>query len=450
MKKIFVVVSLVLAFGLAGPKIIGYSMNQNISDFIANLNEMPGYQLKIKSLETGWFSTTAEVNVGFDPALLNDGSMNLSDELMLKQLLNADVNISAQHGPLLTLNGFRLGLFSFNIEVDDISMREYLEYSENQSLYSVKGRTSFLGATSFTDSMPSFTIVDFANFRFDGWSGKGKASSNKTSYQGEMPSLMFTEKGEGLEITSVTINLDYDTSISDGMTNMFVDSKGEVNFGSVRYSGPSMDDDNNFTFKNLGVSALSEVNKNGDLIDYALNFSIEAISVSIFNANDLVFNFELNNLKKSLIDLLEEVGQMNPSEMEQAMLDLQEQNIEETKKYALPILQASPEFNLTKMSGNIGRGNFSGYVKTKLTDIENLPDVPEEDIAFWLSKLVIDSKLTLDKPMAREIDYMFQLGAEAMIEAGMLTKNSDGDFDLIFRLQDSLATLNDDPFPLPF
>ena len=210
----------------------------------------------------------------FDPALLNDGSMNLSDELMLKQLLNADVNISAQHGPLLTLNGFRLGLFSFNIEVDDISMREYLEYSENQSLYSVKGRTSFLGATSFTDSMPSFTIVDFANFRFDGWSGKGKASSNKTSYQGEMPSLMFTEKGEGLEITSVTINLDYDTSISDGMTNMFVDSKGEVNFGSVRYSGPSMDDDNNFTFKNLGVSALSEVNKNGDLIDYALNFQL--------------------------------------------------------------------------------------------------------------------------------------------------------------------------------
>ena len=64
MKKIFVVVSLVLAFGLAGPKIIGNSMNQNISDFIANLNEMPGYQLKIKSLETGWFSTTAEVNVG--------------------------------------------------------------------------------------------------------------------------------------------------------------------------------------------------------------------------------------------------------------------------------------------------------------------------------------------------------------------------------------------------
>jgi hypothetical protein len=53
--------------------------------------------------------------------------------------------------------------------------------------------------------------------------------------------------------------------------------------------------------------------------------------------------------------------------------------------------------------------------------------------------------------MAREIDYIFELGAEAMIEQGMFTKNYvTGDFDLTFRLQDSLATLNDAPFPLPF
>lgn len=449
MKKLLISTILITVIFLAGPKIIGNSVNQNLNDFITNLNEIPGYQFKVKNLESGWFSTNAEVNVGFDPAILNDGSMDLAQELLIKQLLNANFNISAQHGPLLTLNGFGLGLFSFTIDVDDFSMREYLEYSENKSLYSLKGRTSLLGATSFIDSMPSFTLVDFANFKFDGWSGKGKASSKKTAYQGEMPSLMFTDQNESLEVTSVTFNFDYDTSILDGLTNLFVDSKGEVNFGSVRYLDSSKDDEN-FNLKNLGVSVVSEVNKNGDLIDYSVNYSMEAMSVAAFNVNDFVFNVELKNLEKSLIDFLEELAQKNPLEVEQLMVDLQEQDIEETKKFMLPILQASPEFNLTQMSGNIGSGNFSVYLKTKLTDIDNLPNFIMEDVAWWISKIAIDSKLTLDKPMAREIDFMFELGAEAMIDQGILTKNPDGDFDLIFKLQEGLATLNDAPYPLPF
>ena len=446
MKKLLISAILIIVTLLAGPKIISNSVNQNLNNFITNLNEIPGYQLKITNLESGWFSTTAEVNIGLDPLMFNDGSMNLEEELIMKQLLNADFNITSQHGPLLTLNGLGLGLLAFNIEVDDFKMREYLKFPENQPLYSVKGGTSFFGATRYIDSMPSFTVIDLANFRFDGWSGQGQASSDKVAYKGEMSSLTFIDKDLSLEITSVTINFDYDTSISEVMTNMFVDSKGEFNIGTVKVSDASMD----FALKNLGVSVLSKVDKNEDLIDYSVNYSAEAISALTFKAKDLMFNFELNNLEKSLIDFLEEIVQKDPLEIEQAMLDLQEQDMDEKKKYLLPILQASPEFNLTKMSGNIGSGNFSGYVKTKLTDIENLPDAPEEDMAWWLSKIVIDSKLTLNTSMAREIDYMFQLGAEAMIEAGMLTKNSDGDFDLIFRLQDSLATLNDDPFPLPF
>ena len=183
---------------------------------------------------------------------------------------------------------------------------------------------------------------------------------------------------------------------------------------------------------------------------YVINYSIEAMSVDTFNVNDFVLNVELKNLEKSLINLLEELALKNPLEVEQAMVELQEQDIEVTKKFLLPILQASPEFNLSQMSGNIGSGNFSAYLKTKLTDIENLSDILEDDMAWWASKIAIDSKLTLDKPMAREIDSMFQLGAEAMIEQGILTKNPNGDFDLIFKLQDGLATLNNAPYPLPF
>ena len=51
MKKLLISAILITAILLAGPKIIGNSVNQNLNDFISNLNEMPGYQLKIKNLD---------------------------------------------------------------------------------------------------------------------------------------------------------------------------------------------------------------------------------------------------------------------------------------------------------------------------------------------------------------------------------------------------------------
>ena len=72
MKKIIVSVILIAIVGLLGPKIIGGSANQKFEEFIAEVNETPGYQVEIIDSQTSWFSSKATVSVGLDPMLFGD------------------------------------------------------------------------------------------------------------------------------------------------------------------------------------------------------------------------------------------------------------------------------------------------------------------------------------------------------------------------------------------
>ena len=106
-----------------------------------------------------------------------------------------------------------------------------------------------------------------------------------------------------------------------------------------------------------------------------------------------------------------------------------------------------------------------------------MPDVLE-DPGFWLSKAGVDSAITLDKAMAlwvgekmlvsqlqgdpqmasqmtnKEIKDLAVQQAGAMIETlsqqGMVIATEDGDYQMMFTLKDSQATLNGNPMPLPF
>jgi len=76
MKKFTIIALLIAAIGLIGPKIIGSGANTNINEAVAAINEAPGYQATVVSVESGWFSTSAKVSVGLDPAIFGDMSSN--------------------------------------------------------------------------------------------------------------------------------------------------------------------------------------------------------------------------------------------------------------------------------------------------------------------------------------------------------------------------------------
>jgi uncharacterized protein YdgA (DUF945 family) len=469
MKKVIISVAAIAVVGLVAPKFTGAGINEGLDNFVASLNTAPGYTATIESRETSWFSSSAVVKVGIDPAMFADLDLAPTDMESFEEL-SANINVTAQHGPFLTLNGLGLGLSAWKAEVDESVLREYLSYADDEKFYSVDGDVSFFGALSFEDSMPKFTVIpqdggDEA-ITVSGWNGRGTASSNSATYAGATDLVTVSADGVTFEMKSMTLESSIEGDWTAAMKGDFYNSTSQFGITSINLDMPMMD--TKATLDKLIVDVNTEKSEDGNLMDMDINYAIESVQAPQFSGRDLIVKSEINNLESAFFKAYQEAS-ANPAQMEQAMVDIIETKL-------LPQLQASPEFNITQMSGKVADGNFSGKIMTKVTGIDSLP-VPLEDPAFWASKTVIDSQLTLDKAMAlwvgeqvvisqiqadpnaagmtdEEIKAIAAEQVEGMLgmfaQQGMITVNADGEYEMTFTMQDGQAMLNGNPMPLPF
>ena len=475
MKKALIFGTLIAAIGLVGPTLIGSVVNEKMVELVGTLNESPAYEATIVRSQSSWFSTVATVKVGLNPAVFSDLSTN-PEAVKLFEDLSGNVNITAQHGPLLALNGFDMGLLALKAEVDEAALREYLTYSADERLYSLMVNVGLLGSVSFSDEVPAFTMFEDTSgdamskpLSFSGWAGTGSMSASHLDYRGHMDSLTTLQDGSSgsFQMRSVSLEMNMDDSWVSMMEGAFYDSTFELVIGSMAVGSP-MTPSANVRVENIVMNAVTEKSEDGQLMDMALNYGIETIASEDFNATDLSLKTEFNNLEESFFTAFQDAS-VNPLEMEQMA--------EVLKSSLLPQLQASPEFNITEMSGSVGNGSFSGKMLMKITDVDSMPDVLE-DSEFWVSKADVDSAITLDKAMAlwvgekmlvsqlqgdqqmagqmtdKEIKDLAMQQAGTMLETfaqqGMVIVNADGDYAMMLTLKDSQATLNGRPLPLPF
>lgn len=474
MKKTVILGIFIGAIGLIGPKIIGSGVNEKIDDFVGALNKTPGYEATIVSSQSSWFSTVATVKIGLDPSA--SWYVTASPEAAeFFEDFSITTYVTAQHGPLLTLNGLGLGLLALKAQVDEATLRDYLAYSEDERLYSLLINIGLLGSASYTDEVQAFNVVDGSDtadskpLSFSGWSGGGTMSASHLDYRGQMDSLTMPQDGNSalFQIQSVSLAMNVDDSWANMIAGAFYDSSFEFVIGSIIVGSP-MKSGTKVRVENIIMDGVSEKSDDGELMDMAINYGIETIASEGFNAKDLVLNTEFNNLEKSFFTAFQDAS-VDPSEIEQMT--------EVLKSSLLPQLQASPEFNITEMSGSVGNGSFSGKMLMKITGVDSLPAVPE-DPGFWLSKAGVDSAITVDKAMAlwvAEKMLISQLQGDAqtadqmtnketkdlavqqagtMIETfsqqGMVIVNDEGNYTMTFTLTDGQATLNGNPMPLPF
>ncbi len=469
MKKIIIPVVAIVLVGLISPKFTGNLINKRLDNFVVNLNTAPGYIATIESRETSWFSSSAIISVGIDPVMFADLGLD-STELGSFEDLSATINVTAQHGPFLTLNGLSLGLSAWKAEVNDSVFREFLAYAENEKFYSVTGNIGLSGGVSFEDIMPKFTVIpqDGGNeaITFSGWKGKGAASSDNTTYSGTTDLVTVNAEGVTFEMKSMTLAASFDSDWTAPMQGGFYNSASQFAIASINFDMPMLD--TSATLEKLNINVKTEKSEDGNLMDMSVNYAIESIEAPEFSGRNLIIRTEINNLESAFFKAYQEAS-TKPAQMEQAMVDMIENKL-------LPQLKASPEFNITEMSGNVADGNFSGKVMVKVAGIDSLPE-PLEDPVFWISKAVVDSNLKLNKAMAlwigeqviasqiqadpnatgmtdEEIRDIAVEQVEGMIsmftQQGMVTVNADGEYEIAFTMQDGQAMLNGNPMPLPF
>ena len=470
MKKNLIALFLIaaVALGLIGPKIIGNNLEESTDEFIATLNKTPGYQVTVLQESFNWFSSSMTVNVGIDPSLFEELPVN-SAVAEIFSTLSTNLNITAQHGPFLYLNGLDLGGLALRMETESDFLREIISYSQSNSLYLLEADIGLLGNMSYIDKIQAFSSGDAGGkLTFSGWAGEGSLSSNYLAYKGNMDTLTFgVAEGTVLAMNSLSASMTADSSWTDMMINPVYDSTSELVLGSLTASIPTLDD-MNIAIKNMVLKGTTATQSDEQLLNIGMAFNVGELTSGMIESKNLVFKSEINNLEKGFI-LAAQEGSLNAPDVDKVQ--------EVLSKILLPQLQASPEVIITELSGTVEEGNFSGNVLIKLDGIDKLPDYPD-DPKFWLSKVSIDSRIEANEDMAmwlgeaaltqqfkanpaitesmtakeiKELASAQTAGTlDVLSQQGMLSLTEEGNFELTFSLENGQAKLNGNPMPLPF
>lgn len=470
MKKNLIALFLIaaVALGLIGPKIIGNNLEESTDEFIATLNKTPGYQVTVLQESFNWFSSSMTVNVGIDPSLFEELPVN-SAVAEIFSTLSTNLNITAQHGPFLYLNGLDLGGLALRMETESDFLREIISYSQSSSLYLLEADIGLLGNMSYIDKIQAFSSGDAGGkLTFSGWAGEGSLSTNYLAYKGNMDTLTFgVAEGTVLAMNSLSASMTADSSWTDMMINPVYDSTSELVLGSLTASIPTLDD-MNIAIKNMVLKGTTATQSDEQLLNIGMAFNVGELTSGMIESKNLVFKSEINNLEKGFI-LAAQEGSLNAQDVDKVQ--------EVLSKILLPQLQASPEVIITELSGTVEEGNFSGNVLIKLDGIDKLPDYPD-DPKFWLSKVSIDSRIEANEDMAmwlgeaaltqqfkanpaitesmtakeiKELASAQTAGTlDVLSQQGMLSLTEEGNFELTFSLENGQAKLNGNPMPLPF
>ena len=153
MKKILVIVALVvLVLVTIPPKFIGNNFTTSMESVVDSIEQSPGYNAKLVSVESGWFSSQAVINIGIDMPDLAE--MDLSTNVLVEGF----------HGPLILKDGFALGLIKIIASPSaETELPKTLMIKGDSPLYKFDAFTSLTQKTDYNVEMPMFAYTHVEN-----------------------------------------------------------------------------------------------------------------------------------------------------------------------------------------------------------------------------------------------------------------------------------------------
>ncbi|MFT7218003.1 MAG: hypothetical protein ACI8R8_003099 [Paraglaciecola sp.] len=472
-KTLLVGASIILLVAVIAPKIVSNSFNQKLDSVVELINQNPVYNVSIKYRTSDWFSSTATINVGLDSSTFNNnvGQEAYNEMQGVFANMNIDVVIDAQHGPILTQNGLALGWLTWNARVDGNTLRETLEFEANTPFYQITSHTSLLGASSYTDKIPSFQIKDdevFTQLSFSGWNGFGTFSDSETRFQGMLETVSVNSAFGKFELNQWSVDSKIQGNLMDAMAGNFQNSTMSMQIQDITFEQAT--DQAKTAITEIGMHTNSKFDEATSLLDTEINFSLKELTTAELNVSSVIVNTEINNLKEHFFQAYQTLMNQLSKEPEKMQENLD--NFMQTE--LLGQLQAEPEFNISSFQAKINQGNITGSLNSKLEQVTKLPDAIESPV-FWLQHLMITGQINVDKSAAlwlaidtiksqiksdpsaaqmtkEEIAAIAAQQAPAMLQGiqqqGMFTETATG-YQLQFSLADGQALLNGDPMALP-
>lgn len=472
MKKILIIlIALIVAVAVVGPKIVGAQFNNRIHNIVDTLNANPGYEASVTEIQNNWFSTTAQVKVGL---LIPDIDAPGMDSELANDF-TIDVNVIGYHGPILTDNGFNIGWLNFNVNTISNETTNSYTAIKDEPLYKLNGSMSLLGQISFIDNVAAIDYTDpktQAKLSFTGTKGKGTISKNGFAYESSAENFTFLlDETLSLVLSGFSIEASSPNSFADMLNQSLYDSYSRFSITSI--SIEDFVDQSSVQIDNSVIEGVTTFDQAQGLGDIEFKTNVASFDANELQLSDLLTVIELNNIQAEFIlayqkmsgELIEYANNLEKTQqLLKAFMD----------EHLLSQLQANPEYNISKISGKIDGSAFSGKVMTKLNNVTALPDTLE-DKSFWVQHSIVDSIMTIEKAAAEyiagqiitsqlSVNPQFAEMSEAQKEAiiaqqipatlDMLVQQNmltieDENYQFTFTMQNGASLLNGNPIPLP-
>ncbi|MGM0906729.1 MAG: YdgA family protein [Pseudomonadota bacterium] len=452
----------VVAAALIGPRFAGSQVEDTLKQHVEALNNVPTYTAQVVSFDRGWFGSTATVELGFDMG----GAFPEAEQL---EELSFEVVIDVQHGPVLTQFSPGLGLASLEASTQDEGLREFLDWEDEAPFYHMVGSVGFSGSFSYSDSISSFTLVSndaLQQVSVSRYEGSGGIASNNFSYEGVLDGAEVLMEGQAVSVGEMKLSTETEGDLMSILQGGLYESEMSMKLEKVTAREP--DDVDLFHLEELDVEFISAFSDDEKSMNVDMNYSVKSLQFDETSLDNIILNMAFNNLDTEFLRAYNQIMQnayaQSPDELEAATEHMVKDNLPQ-------LLKSEPEFVISEFSGEMDPGNFEGNMSAKLVGVAQVPD-NLGNIQFWLSSLIADASLAVDKPLLKwiseqqvlstmrvqypgadeaEMQKMAEQQAPRMInmylQQGLLTETED-DYRSEFEMEGGEAMLNGQKIPL--
>jgi uncharacterized protein YdgA (DUF945 family) len=425
---ILVAVAALLA---VAPYFIGGKIESGAGTYIEQY-QVPGYEYRVE-VDRGYSSSVLTYRLGLDPSILAP-SADISAEqaaLIDAALAQLKIRVYVQHGPLLTQNGFGLGLADVVTSVDGDQfpmLADYLALAGVDELFAASGRLNFDGSGEFNYEVPAMQYLD-------------QEIGIEASYSGLLGILYFEDLGrfmsseahsgggkfviEGISFVDVgPMNMTHEMAM-DQDSIWFGTGSADFEIESLVFSSP--DQTGSLDGLRAGMQMFDGDTPESTSIAYSLEFDgLDSDGLQLENA--LVALAYENLSKKSLENYLNLAMAMDFGDEQAAQAVLVQFAIDELPQALLH----NPAISVPRISFTHQGRSFEGSLRTALDGqmVSNPIDFQRPDLL--LPALTAELHLDADESL---INDLVKIQAASIVDASFVGSN---DFNVTAEMRQTM------------
>jgi hypothetical protein len=394
LKKIIITsATMTLAALLIAPKFIGNTLQSQLDEVVIALDKHPIYGAEVISYQRGWFHSQGEIAL----------SIKVNDVLAAQQgvpLAQADnptviASFSVNHGPVYAGDAIGVGRAHFVIDIPGNEFREHLQWDADTPFYHNEGAIGLFGGLSYDDVVPSFAAEleeqDLA-VSFSGYEGTARSEGDAIHYEGITTMLSMQLEAATITLSDLDINMTTYGDVMAAINGEIFESDAQVAIDTLTLEG-----EESVALNDMLLSSSSTLSEDGKLASVNLDYAIASLVADDFTANDLSIGIAANNLDT---DFIKAYQKFNNETLSTSVLALPEKVETLVENHLLSFLTASPEFNITSLSGTFPEGTLDAHLNSKVVNVDALP-AALDDASFWLKHMAADSRIKADKAVAQ-------------------------------------------------